>query len=220
MATSISDNALTTLQRTKDYLSITVDTFDLVLERLINGAAKMTEQITKRKLKYDESDGLTQGVYTPATTPQDSLLNGNGTPELWLPQFPVIEITLVRSRDTPSSSWVTIDSDNYLNRPETGQLSLSNATLPTTGVWPKGVQTVEVTYKAGFDFASEDLPFNVEQFQWLFVHYYFSQRKRDPGMQSETLTGVYSYNRKRLDPVWGIPRDIVVLVEGYRKLLI
>lgn len=214
----LKDNALTTLNETKDQLGITGTEQNAIIENFINAAADMTELITRRKLKFDENPDSKPGVYTPILTPSQSLIDGNGRDRLFLPEWPIRSIQLIRTRDVAFGSWVELTAEDYYYKSDEGYIVVGNIVQPTSSVWPLGRQTVEVTWKAGY--TMDEIPATIRQFQWDFVQWRLASRKRDPGKSSENLSGVYSYTMKSgdaIDEETGLPKSMVTSVRAFAR---
>ncbi len=141
MAETLVTDALGTVERVAEFLSITptAEQEDVII-RMINGVTAAIQRYCGRNMR--------SRVYTPATTPDDSIFDGSGYVYLYLPNYPVtlvseLEIGLVKypeilrrsilavSATAFSSVGFTFDSqDAELNR---GVISISpNVSTETT----------------------------------------------------------------------------------------
>jgi hypothetical protein len=143
---ALSRDALTTLPRVKEYLSIASSDHDQLLERLIEAVSAQFNAYCDRKLRArDYSCRSRDDAYDP----DNALLSGSGYAELLLPQYPVIglDALLVDGREMGPASggggWV-LDAG-------AGVVSLLE------GVFPRGRHNVGLVYRAGFEAPPPDL---------------------------------------------------------------
>jgi uncharacterized phiE125 gp8 family phage protein len=127
----LSENALTTLEATKNYLRITETSEDLLIESLINAVSDQIENYCRRKLK--------ERTYT------DEEYDGTNSSNLLLSQFPVSSVTDVKIDD------ISIASSEYKLRKGTGGLVRLNSE------WPEGVLNIKVTHTSGYSPVPSDL---------------------------------------------------------------
>lgn len=94
--------ALTTLSDLKDLLGISTNTYDALLENIINRTSGYMERFTGRRLV--------------STTYTEELYEGFGTRYLTLKQYPVTALRTFEYRDDPdfdSTDWQTVDASDY-----------------------------------------------------------------------------------------------------------
>jgi hypothetical protein len=222
MATVLSKQAFTDETETKPYLKISGNADDDLLRQLINRATAVILSETRRKMKYSPTAGT--GIYTSTTTPKESILDGTGTPSLFLPQYPVQSIQLVKVRDTTYSTWVTLLAGDYIFDAGTGRLLMASAVPPVAGVWPDWPQSVWVDFKAGYDFDNSTDPdpdvYALKGFTWDAVRFWYLNRTNNPMVQSES-SQPYSYTKRRFDGTnrHGLPAEIVAALGPYIKPL-
>ncbi|MEK4798057.1 head-tail connector protein [Thermoactinomyces sp. FSL K6-2592] len=118
----ISPNAFITVQDVKDYLKIEHDLEDALLENLINRATDILE-----KERYFK--GIKEREYTETH-------DGEGTPEIFLLNYPVTNVTSVKINGTPINDY---------------QVSKDNGVLKYAGIFPEGFGNIEVSYTAGYN---------------------------------------------------------------------
>jgi hypothetical protein len=82
------------------------------------------------------------------------LYDGDGTNVLWTTQYPIISISALQYRLTPTSEWIDFYSDSATANIQTyddGQIFLNDKTFP------KGNLNIKVEYTAGYSDCPEDL---------------------------------------------------------------
>jgi len=143
---ALSQDALTDLAALKEYLALTNQEHDPLLERLIEAvSAQANAYCDRRLMARDYSHLSTSDDYDPDNAP----LSGSGYPELLLPQYPVISLSslVVEGREIAPASggagWV-LDAG-------AGVVCLLD------GVFPRGQHNVGLVYRAGFQAAPPDL---------------------------------------------------------------
>lgn len=111
------------------------------LRFLLNYATDFIEKYTGRRI-----------VQTTYATTTAEKLDGNGTRELFLKNYPVSTISLLEFNATGANEdqWETVDSKNYFFDADTGIISL---TYPTT----KGHGNYRVSYTGGYSPVPSDL---------------------------------------------------------------
>lgn len=126
---SLRATALVTVAAAKAYCGIetAITTWDSILETLIDGVSEAFNRSCDRT--------LAKATYTGA------YLDGPGTRELVLPNFPVISITSVEEDDLALTEG---DEYDYLLYAESGIL------WRVGGDWLLGPKTVKITYTAGY----------------------------------------------------------------------
>lgn len=111
------------------------------LRFLLNFATDFIEKYTGRR--------ITQTIYTGATAEK---LDGNGTKDLFLKNYPVSAISLVEFNATGANEdqWETVDQKNYFYDSDTGILSFTYSTT-------KGHGNYRVSYTGGYSPVPSDL---------------------------------------------------------------
>lgn len=170
--------ALTTLQKTKDYLGITGTdaTRDAVIEGLINSVTDWIESQIGRRLKE--------------TTHTNELYDGGGN-RLFLKNYPASSVSSVQYKQGSLSNptWQDFSADDW-------QLLSKRGEIYFPAGMPEGVENIRVSYTAGYkiDFANETntalhtLPFDIELLAKQLVAKAYNQRKAD-GKSNESVEG-------------------------------
>ena len=128
--------ALTTVARLKAFIGETSTTYDSVLEVIIDSVTDFIEGECGRRFK--------KTAYT------DTIVNGLGSSELVLPQWPVVsgETFTLSKRDAGTyggDNWTALSSSNYRVDNNAGIVS-------AVGAFYKGFQNYKVAYTAGYAF--------------------------------------------------------------------
>ena len=126
---SLGVNALVTLDEAKAFLKKTDDADLSVLELLIDGVSEQFNAATDRTLK--------------TTTYTDLYLDGNGQPDIYLPNYPVTTLTSVYEDGTLLTEGLTGDFVLYSSNNGAWLHKLS-------GTWLEGPKTIKITYTAGY----------------------------------------------------------------------
>lgn len=133
--------ALTTTQRIKDQLGISVTSFDDVITRYIAAATDFIENATTRRFLRTT---YTQEIY------DGSFLDGSRKTMLVLNNAPLVSISdyAYRTGSKTNPVWTTMLADNY-------QEKLDSAVI--MGHVPAGFQNIRISYVAGYliDFTNE-----------------------------------------------------------------
>lgn len=145
---SLSQDALTSLEAVKRYLSISSDRHDALITSLIEAVSAAFNAYTGRKLAARD---YSPDPASPAYDPDNAVLDGSGHPQLLLPQYPVREIAGLELGGRPlppagqegTSGWRLERAAGVLTRLD--------------GVFPRGRGNVRVAYRAGFDPIPPDL---------------------------------------------------------------
>lgn len=141
---------LASLEQLKRYLQIGGDEHDGLLLSLLEAVSQQFcshtgRQLLARDFSPDPGD--------PAFAPDNAVLDGNGYPDLLLPQYPVVELTslLVDGQAVPPAAPGGQAPAGYLLDRAAGVLSL------VRGVFPRGKANVLAAYRAGFTAIPADL---------------------------------------------------------------
>jgi len=148
---ALDANALVTWANTKAVLGF-ADGDQLTVEDYINAASRTANRYARRKL---------------AARDQTLYLDGTGTPELLLPDWPINTLTSVNSdtgREWGSATALTIATD-YLSYADRGSLYRLNA------VWPEYRQCIKIVANLGYGSSAvpEDLQhaiYEVVAYMW------------------------------------------------------
>jgi len=182
MAEKIYDYSLTTLQRVKDRMNITVSDNDAVLQRFINAATDYIESNCGRRFKS-------------ASYVEVQSVLGNAQEYLNLKQAPVSALTNLEYRaGVPSApAWTPFIADQYelVEDGESGLVRIYGTFAP---VAYSGTNAIRATYTAGylFDFANfgdpahHNLPADLTDLCERMVVRFWKKREK-PGVQSESI---------------------------------
>lgn len=180
--------ALTTVARVKTYLEITSSDNDTVLEVLIDAVTDFIENECDRRFKK--------------TTYTGTKIDGDGTNEIVLPQWPVVSgqtFTLYERNSTSgygndnASDWDTVDSTDY-------RVDLVAGIVRATFKFLDGFENYKVDFTAGYDFENASgtlVPLSsvglsdLELVAWKLISREFQKRKGTGDIQSMRL---YNYS--------------------------
>lgn len=169
-------NALTTLQRAKDFMGIASDRYDTILTMLINHVSDFMESYCGRTFK-------TQSI-------SNEEYDGKGTNVIVLKQFPVTAFSSLQYRDSDDpddATWNTFDTDKYFWY-EDGRVVLAS------GNFREVPKKYRATYTAGYkiDFTQENsssahtLPMELEMVCLRLVGAIFDTRKAE-GIETQRV---------------------------------
>jgi len=130
--------------------------------------------------------------------------DGGGSDRLLLPT-PVTSgsVTLVRTRETQSSDWITIDSAAYSTR-TIDDLQTDELLRLDDEIWPAGRATVEVTYVSGYTFTT--LPGWLRDTVLRWIGSTYAARVQEATAFEEDATGVGTEQ---------IPPDVGLMFEAH-----
>ena len=187
MAEALKDYALTTPDRTKDYLQISGDADDDLITRLINGITEYVERFTARHFQKTE--------YSAANYSDELHSVGMGEVSMNLLNYPVISTAEFKLEHRDSNlnedDWEEVDQERYFVDYNSGIIYTANGTT-----FAEGIKNYRVTYTAGYDFDNEETFLSdtaageVEIAVWKLVGACF-QRRASAGVQQESI-GDYS----------------------------
>lgn len=191
---TLNANALTSLANVKVQLGISVTTEDAFLERLINVASQQIERHCNRKFK---STAYTESFDGPM---------GN---QIVLPQYPVtaiagvwVDSTRVFASESQLDATDISDADQDLSR---GLLRR------VTGLFPKGVRNIKVTFTAGYSSIEAQAP-DLEYACILLVEMaYRSRSDRRIGRRS------ISRGEESVSYLTEWPIEVIGLLDAYRR---
>lgn len=181
---ALLSNALTTVQRVKDFAGINNSSLDTVIERLINSVTEFIE-------------GYCQRTFLLATYTNEEI-DGMGINKISVRQYPVVAITSLERRASTENinSWDSVDSNMYFLRTANGMIESSG------WVFTRGRANFRATYSAGYDYdqAAKTLESiglgDLEYAVWKLVQAAILNRKDNPKVQSETI-GNYSVTYRK-----------------------
>ena len=127
--------ALTDVESARDYLALDSDQHDPWLTVLINEATGLIERRTRRRLKSRTYDG--QG-----SNPAAFVLDGTGSSEIILPEWPATALSSARYRDANDlNTALSIVSVRF---------SAGGIVVLPNDVFPRGFQNIEIKATAGY----------------------------------------------------------------------
>jgi hypothetical protein len=195
---------LASLESLKRYLQISGGEHDGLLLSLLEAVSAQFRSHTGRELT---ARAYSPDPADPAFDPDNAVLDGNGYPDLLLPQYPVFELTslLVDGQALPPAPPGGQANGGYLLDRAAGMLSLAQ------GVFPRGRANVAVSYCAGFATIPADLAqAAVEQAATRFQESAAGQGRL--GVSARTLAdGSLSYATGPLLP------QVAAVLERYRS---
>lgn len=179
----------------KTYAGISGTGDDTVIDVLIDIASASVRRYCGR----NESNGFESLARTET-------YDGNGGPFIQLREWPVASIDSIVERFDDGST-TTLESSDYRVEARTGllyRLGAASGRFPTDAFgelvgntqfgyapcWTPGFLNFSITYTGGYSAIPDDLKFIV----YRLVDWMYAERRRNPGMQSESL-GAYSYTR-------------------------
>lgn len=130
------------------------------------------------------------------------LVDGGGSPRLFLPRRPVVAVTSIKVDGAGTPTWddiTLVPASSYRVYPDMGLVKR------LAGDWPQGHQNVQVTYDVGYGVPPANLTLGV-----LALAAYFATQAGKEGLASERI-GNYSYSLQVLDQVPGLS----LLLERY-----
>lgn len=199
---AVGTYALTSLANLKEYLNITGDGNDTLLENLVDRATELIENFTNRKLKardyhYDSDES--------AYDSDNAVMDGNDRDRMIMPQHPVNTVTTVRINTLSISVRSTVFDTGYVLDKKNGIIFLAGY------IYTLGIKNIEFVYNAGYSTIPEDLEQAcIEQAAWMW-------RQSTPGgamlgVSAKTLAdGSVSYATKDLLP------QVRRVLERYKK---
>jgi uncharacterized phiE125 gp8 family phage protein len=151
--------ALTSLINLKSYLNISVETYDTLLENLIDRATALFESFTGRNLMArDYSYDSSSDDYDA----DNAILDGNGFDQIILPQYPINSVTTLRINEIEIDARDGIYSLGYVVDAKAGIIRLAGY------LFSEGWGNVELEYNAGYSAVPKDLEQAViEQAAWM-----------------------------------------------------
>ncbi len=157
---AVGTYALTSLEALKRYLNLTVDTYDTLLEELIDRATAQIEEYTDRKIKArDYSYDSDSDDYDS----DNAVLDGNGLQELALPQYPIVSVTTVRISELSIDESTGVYLSGWFADKKRGILRLRGYEFT------KGRANIELEYSAGFASIPDELAqAAIEQASWMY----------------------------------------------------
>jgi hypothetical protein len=163
---------------------------NLLLETLINAATDFMEDYCGRR--FLETD------YT------NELYDGDGTEMLFLKNYPIVTITTIYWAYVGVADQL-IDSDEY-------KIYASGGYVYKVGSWIVGHQNIKINYTAGYDFATDGIPSELQDICNALVNLKYNQPDKQ-GIESERMGGyAVSYSKDDL------PADLKKCLNLWRKM--
>jgi hypothetical protein len=170
----------------KAFLQLGSSEHDVLLSDLAERAAAVAESYCDRTFAV--------GTYTPATTPDDALLDGKGLPFVYTPQWPIVSVTSLKQvLDGNAGDVQTYASGSYAVNKRDGKITLvrSAATGKLTAdsdppTFPEGTQNIAISYVAGYATLPADL---VEAVILIAAHMFGLSDQRRLMAQSISVAG-------------------------------
>ena len=181
---AVKSYALTTLARLKDFIGISVATYDTILETIIDVCTDIVEAETGRRFKQ--------------TSYSNEEYHGSGQNTLVLKNYPVVSGETFnlekRGAVTREDNWNSIDSELYYVDEEAGIITMAGS-----GIFLKVPYHYRVTYTAGYNFDNagggstlNDVGIgDLEIAFWKLCNNVYAGRKSQTGIKSESI-GNYS----------------------------
>lgn len=161
--TTVPATPMFTTDEAKIFLRVDSSAENDLIDEFIEEATRQVENHIRRGLisqtwtlvmdrfddSFDEHDIFPDGVHN---IPRVAI---SGNDHIFLPRFPLISITSLKTTDVDESQ-TTFDASNYDFDPTTGRLFLIN-----NSVWPTNLRdhaAVEIIYKVGYGAAADDVP--------------------------------------------------------------
>lgn len=195
---ALSRHALTTVATVKDFLRLaSEDTeYNSLLERFINAVSEQVEGYCGRHFE--------KATYTEK-------YRGNNETELWLNQYPVIEVSYVKILDEEITDGFSIEGEGILYR-ELG--------------WPdNGKKSIEVSYTAGYVLPKDEtvgppavertLPYDLEDAVIELVAARFNLRQEDAAGKSSRIQEDFNVRFEK-----NIPAHIAAILDKYKKVVV
>lgn len=161
----------------KAWLKVRVDTSDDLLMALEERAS----EIVQRELRWYFGE--------PRETVE--ILDGTGTPKLFLKQMPSDGAVVMESRGGTNDAWTVMSADDY-------ELEGRGLYARSAYIWARGMRNFRATYKEGFATPPKD----IQQVVMDLVSAIWNRQGHE-GFASESI-GDYSYTVEDLDnlPRW------------------
>ncbi len=204
---AIKTYALTTIQRTADYIGLGTisvgSTTETILERLIDSVTEFVENYIGYRIQL--------------TTYTNEEYNTQKGDTLLLRHFPVGTFTRLQRRTSSlnAASWETIDGEFY-------HVDTATGVITGAGGWrfARTIKGYRATYAAGYDFDNAATflqsteAADLELAAWMLITTIYNRRKGGVGIKSEAI-GDYRvvYARSLMES-----EDIKALLDKYRKI--
>jgi uncharacterized phiE125 gp8 family phage protein len=187
-----SGDGLISLAYAKQFMKLTVSTYDDLLDDLIAAASDAVQSYARRRF---------------AVANYAEYYNGDGTRSLLLKRYPVVALTQVTLNPYDDSE--VIDGDEYIVDKPTGEI---RPKLNSTGTsyFPCGFQTVLVEYSAG-----AAVPADVQAATAMVVANLYGSAGRDNTLASERI-GDYAYTLRSATQSIVMTPEIRGLLDRYR----
>lgn len=205
----------------KDWLKIKPenDTQDRTLIRLINTACRMVEQyisgpVITRQFQEDR-DGNSSDVIVPTYWPVQSIVEIRIDYNRGFGDSTIIDSDQTILRGLPSLSQKKGDLSVKIEGTDVVLRDDNNTALLGRIFAGSIVQSIRLTYTAGWGATSEDLPEDLVQATMMVLEYFYMLREnRDLGVNSRSNMGGQEYRREKTDT--GLPTEVTLILDQYK----
>lgn len=204
MACTVVSWALTTVEDVKDFLGITVNTYDELLCNLVNSASSFLEKGADRKLVARDY------AYNTVANREDAWYDGDATKKLFTRQYPINSVSYIEVSGTELDAASDTDyygSTGYVIYHRRGELFYASGFVI-------GVQNVRISYNAGYAEGTPEREELRELCNALVGYVYTNKDKL--GFKSERI-GNYSYTKGDLKAVEMYGLDGMAIISRYRR---
>lgn len=204
-------DGLTTVSRVAVQLGVTNETDVFLLSSFINEATAMIERYCGRKFKQET-----------ITTK----FAGNGERYIFLDRLPVNSITSIThdGQTVPSSDYEISNAETgeIFNRYGWIETVAKSSTVSRPDVTFSEEKLYSISYSGGYILpgnASRSLPYDLERACVELVKSMFSQRKNDPSVTKQSLSGVASVEYGSGQGAANMPSSVVAILDNYRLMI-
>lgn len=163
---------------------------NLLLEELINAVTDFMEDYCKRRFMK--------------TAYANELYDGDGTEMLFLKNYPIVTIATIY--------WTYVDVADDLIDSDEYKIYNSGGYLFRSGGWIAGHQNIKINYTAGYDFATDGIPSELQDICNALVNLKYNQPDKQ-GIDSERM-GSYAVSYSKDD----LPADLKKQLNLWRKM--
>lgn len=191
------------LEDYKNYKQITNTVDDEKLEYIIGYVSQIVETYCNRNfLDYASSPGLTEYFDARNT-------------EVWLSQFPILQITYLGVSEDAGKTWTELAEDDsagdgFFVYYENGKVSTQEEDIPFLKYVKHPYRSLKITYTAGYSDA-DNLPADLKIAIYDLIHYYHKEEyTTSKALNAATLENPAPYNSVNFPP------HIVRILNNYR----
>lgn len=163
---------------------------NLLLETLINAVTDFMEDYCKRRFLE--------------TAYASELYDGDGTEMLFLKNYPIVAIATIY--------WTYVDVTDELIDADEYKIYNLGGYVYREGGWIAGHQNIKITYTAGYDFATDGIPSELQDICNALVNLKYNQPDKQ-GIESERM-GSYAVSYSKDD----LPADLKRQLNLWRKM--